>query len=98
MKCICSYREFCKDISLPSIKNNVSEVAIKNKKEVLRHLKTGETGIVAPALMRDLFTGEPLNFELCIYSDGIYTWTSEEAYYFEKYNLKLNEDFLKSIL
>ena len=30
--------------------------------------------------------------------DGEYTWYTPEIYYFEKYNLKLNDDFIEYVL
>ena len=33
-----------------------------------------------------------------LYTDGEYSWTSEEIYHFEKYNLELNEDFVKKVI
>ena len=32
------------------------------------------------------------------HSDGVYQWYEDEIYHFEKYNLKLNDDFIQHVL
>lgn len=32
------------------------------------------------------------------YSDGLYLWTANDIYYFEKYGMRLNEDFINHVL
>lgn len=98
MKFICEYQEWSRDHTLPSIKNHVSDKAIQNKSKVLKHLKVGTIQFVATKVLKDHFTGEYINMELCTRTDGVYVWTSEEAYYFEKYNLELNDDFIAHVL
>lgn len=97
VKTICAYREFDDDNTLPSAKDNVTDTAVENKDKVLNHLKSGKLLFVAATTIKDIFTGKPIVGGLCTYTDGEYTWTSEELYYFEKYNLKLNADFINSI-
>lgn len=38
------------------------------------------------------------NYCCVYYSDGKYEWNSAEIMYFEKYNLKLNDDFIQHVL
>lgn len=97
MKFICAYREFDDDNTLPSIRDNVSDIAPKNKSEILKHLKSGKSLFASAARVKDIFTSKATNVELCTFTDGVYTWTSEEMYYFDKYNLKLNDDFIMTI-
>lgn len=38
------------------------------------------------------------NYCCVYYSDGKYEWNSAEIMYFEKYNLKLNDNFIQHVL
>ena len=42
----------------------------------------------------DVYTGEKIKAADNGYSDGKYTWYDSDIYHFEKYNMKLNEDFI----
>ena len=70
---------------------------IPNKTQVLRYLRSCKVIAAAPGIMRDAFTGKVIPGEMLAYSDGKYYWGSEAIYYFEKYNLKLPDDFLNEI-
>lgn len=99
MNFICEYQELDRNNNtLPSIKDGISDFAIKNKERILRYLKSGKTKFISPSAIVDIFTGKTVNIELCIYTDGAYAWSSETMYYFEKYNLKLNQDFIDFVL
>lgn len=97
LKFICEYREFDDIDHLPSVKENVSDIPHGNKGKILKHLKSGKSIFATSTPIVDIFTGKPANIELCTYTDGNFTWTSEEIYYFEKYNLKLNDEFINSV-
>jgi len=47
---------------------------------------------------RDIFTGERIPHEVLVMSDGDYYWPNYLAWYVEKYNLRMPEEFEKYIL
>ena len=71
---------------------------IPEKKIILEYLEGTPSVAVAPAIVKDIFTGERLKMELFAKSDGIYIWSSDIAYYFDKYNLKLPKEFIEHVL
>lgn len=75
-----------------------TKTAIPEKMKVLKYLKETPSVAVAPAVLRDVFTGERLNMDLYAKSDGTYIWRSDIAYYFDKYNLKLPDEFINHVL
>ncbi len=91
------FREIYKDDSLPSIYDFVSEKHYKDKDLVLKYLKNGKKSAVAPAKVKDVIAKEYINIELCCYTDGCYAWRSDLIYYVDKYNLKLDDGFVKHI-
>ena len=91
-------REIYKDDSLPSIKELIQSTPIKGKKTVLEYLKSGKKGAVAPGKVVDIISNEPISGEFCCYSDGKFGWRSDTIYYFEKYNMMLDDDFIKHVL
>lgn len=98
MKHICYYREFEDDETLPSIKDNIFSVPISNKQKILQYLKSFEPHAIAPAVSKeDIFTNKKMAKTLSSYTDGNYIWLSDEVYYFERYNLKLDNDFIEFI-
>ena len=91
-------KEVYKDNNLPSIKDLIQSEPIKNKEIVLQYLKNGKKGAVAAGRAFDFISGETIPGELFCYSDGEYGWRSDTIYYFEKYNLKLDEAFIQHIV
>lgn len=86
---------------------NKNDVSLKkfigyhlNKKEIiLIYFKehNSETAIITCA-STDYISGEKLSDSVTCFNDGEYCWTSEEIYHFEKYDLKLNDDFIRYVL
>lgn len=82
----------------PSIRSMISENKDKNKDIIIAYLKNGKRTAESPSRPIDLITGKSLNMSLAMQSDGMYTWRSDFVYYYEKYNLKLNPDFISHVL
>ena len=80
------------------LKEMIGNVAIDKKASVLGYLKNAPVIAVAAAKMVDVISGEAISGELSTQSDGMYAWRSDVSYYFEKYNLKLPDDFIKHVL
>ncbi len=97
MKFLNVYSEYIKNSSIGSIKENISIEADENKSKILKHLKNGKTIAAIAGIPKDVFTGERINGKSVLLTDGIYEWSSDIIYYYEKYNLKLPTEFLKSI-
>ena len=66
--------------------------------KMLDYLKSGIVISAMAHINHDVFTGEKIPYEACVYTDGKYRWTSEIIYYVEKYNLILEKEFINHIL
>lgn len=75
-----------------------THTAIQNKDKVLEYMKHATVIAAAPGRVRDIFTNKPVPGEMLAYSDGSYYWGSEAIYYFDRYNLKLPEEFINHIV
>lgn len=71
---------------------------IPDKDRVLQYLKRGEVIGAFAGLARDCLTGERIPGEYLMLSDGVYAWDTAVTYYFERYNLRLPEDFITRAL
>lgn len=71
---------------------------IPNKNRILQYLRSGKVIAAAPGRMWDVFSDKPIPGEMLAYSDGTYYWGSEAIYYFDKYNMKLPDEFVCRIL
>lgn len=55
--------------------------------------------VVVTCSATDRITGKSLNqSSIKTFDDGDYYWTNEEIYLFNKYDLKLNDDFIEHVL
>ena len=95
MKSIVEFREMFQNDQLPSIQELISDEAPENKEIILTYLKSFKAEAVAPGIMRDCITGERIPGILRAYDDGKFEWRSDMIYYFERYNIKLCDEFLE---
>ncbi len=93
-----AFQQAYKDTDLPSIKALISSEPISMKEKVLDYLKSAKIVAVSPSIPRDVITQERIPGDFCYYSDGKYSWRSDTIYYFEKYNLKLEDEFIQHVL
>lgn len=98
MKILNLYDEFGRGMGFPSMKEFFQSEKYENQDKIVRYLRTGEPCMVQTMLPRDVFTGEPLGIEKYFINDGEYIWNSDLAYYVEKYNLKLSDEFTQHVL
>ncbi|MCH5299014.1 MAG: hypothetical protein J1E96_04540 [Ruminococcus sp.] len=89
------YREIYHNDELPSIFDNISDVPHPDKEKILVFMKSADVKGVSPAILTDVISGERIKGELCFLASGNYNWRSDITYYFEKYNLKLPDDFVE---
>lgn len=97
MKTICNYKELSGQQSAPSVLSGIGN-PIHEKKQVLHFLKKFEAEVVQARAMMDYIANDSLPRSVECYTDGEYVWTSEDIYHFEKYNIKLNDDFIQYVL
>ena len=79
------------------IRNNVSDSPINEKQAILDYFHSIPAWAVAPGVFKDIFTGK-IVIGIEAFEDGVYYWHSDTVYYFEKYNLKLPDDFIAYVL
>ena len=97
MKYIEKYKELGFDVS-ESLKDNISEKPIREKDRILQFLKNGTYNGVRCSSIYDYIKNEPTFKNINLYTDGVYEWDDEEIYHFEKYNMKLEDEFIKYVL
>lgn len=97
MNAISNYKEINGNDSSPSIKSGIG-AEYQNKNAILNYMKRYEAEAVQARSMTDYISGTALPESVECFTDGKYFWTSEETYHFEKYNLKLNADFIQYVL
>ena len=90
------YREIYNDNSLPSIKENI-HIPLENKDRILRYMKRFKSTSSSPAIVNDVITGERLSIPLECSNDGVFAWRSDIVYYLEKYDLRLDPDFIQHV-
>ena len=86
------------DMSAEELKKQFMDNPISNKNEILKYMKALSPSIFTSAPVIDIFTDKEVKSADNGYSDGEYSWRESEIYYFEKYNLKLNNDFIEYVL
>lgn len=97
MKKINNYAEFRHNDG-ESVRDHISSEPIENKENILKYLKSWPNEGIRCATLCDYITDEILKPSVWTHTDGTYRWSDEETYHFEKYNMELNEDFVKWVL
>lgn len=92
------FRETHNNDNLPSIFDAIQEDAPKYKARILRYLKNGFPAAMAPGHLIDKIDGKTIISTLAYYDDSVYRWRSDVIYYFQKYNIKLPDDFVEYVL
>lgn len=98
LKEITSYIEMTQNKDDVSLKKFIG-YRLNEKEAILKYFKEhdSETAIITCA-STDYISGEKLSNSVTCFDDGEYCWTSEEVYHFKKYDLKLNDDFVRHVL
>lgn len=93
------FDEFGPNMGLPSMKDFFSKDRYPNQDLIVDYLRNkGKATLVHMNRPKDVFTGEYIECENVAMNDGKYSWNLALAYYVEKYNLQLNQDFIKHVL
>lgn len=82
----------------PSILELVGAEPHPRKAEIIAYLKRGKIVSACPSIWKDVFTGEKINGEELMLSDGKYAWRSDVVHYVDKYNLSLPDEFVEHVL
>lgn len=76
----------------------ISSVEHDQKSVILQYLKNGKDAGVTCSSVFDYVKKEYIPQTIHLYTDGEFFWNDEDIYYFEKYNLQLNEEFINKML
>ena len=93
-----TYKEFVSNEDYPSIQKYLEKEPYPNQGKIAHFLKNGKIEFARLSRVRDIFTGEQIPFEALAMSDGDYFWSNTLAWYVEKYNLRMPEEFERYIL
>lgn len=94
-------QEFSPEIAhgLPKMADSLSPSPIENKDTIVKYLRNGEiVSMCTGTTIKDVLSGETVNCSDNGRSDGKYRWGEALAYYVEKYDLMLPEDFVQHIM
>ena len=92
------YKELNPNHDFPSIRDFFESKPYDGQDRVASYLKNGIKDIVSFKTPKDVITGKPIPYGSIGMNDGEYTWFIDLAYYVEKYNLRLPEEFERKIL
>lgn len=93
-----NYKEFETE-SKVSMKDFFEKEGYENQEKIAEYLKSnGKNIMVSASYHKDVFTSQSTGIEEICKEDGKYRWFNILAYYVEKYNLRLPEDFEIHIL
>ena len=96
-----NYREFFmpRPTRIKSIREFISPEPYPEKEAVLAHLRAGETIYFSPGeLPADAFTGGLIGCYDEMVTDGVHRWQRQVEYYVEKYNLRLEPEFVAYVM
>ena len=96
MKQVCDVKKLLSDKNY--IREIMSETPLKDKNKILNHLRKGTITAAAAGRARDVISGEIIDGELTYLTDGVYEWRSDIPYYVDKYNVRLNDDFIHYVM
>lgn len=80
-------------IVLGMINNPISE-----KKAVLDYMKNGKSYCASARVVKDRITGDTTTIEDDWKTDGVFCWSQDMIYHFEKYNTPLADEFVSHII
>lgn len=84
--------------NVEELKGVFSAECLSHKNDILSYLKNAPIVAATSTLVTDYTTQKQLYKANNAHSDGVYQWYEDEIYHFEKYNLKLNDEFVQYVL
>ena len=97
MRCI-FYDELSPNHGFPKMIDSLEVTKYPYMDEIIRYLKSGTIEFARVSHAKDVFNGKTIPQESVFMNDGIFAWSSDLAWYVEKYNLRLPKDFESHIL
>ena len=97
MKFITNYSEL-NERSEKSLLDHIEKLPKDRKEKIVAYLKAGTPRGIRCAGIYDFVADEPTCDTIHVFTDGEYRWDSQEIYHFEKYDIALNEQFIKKVL
>jgi hypothetical protein len=92
------YNEIAAGHNFPLMKDSLQAEPYRHKNEIAKYLRSGNVEFARVSRAKDVFTGEIIPHEALFMNDGVFCWSSELAWYVEKYNLRLPKEFEDHIL
>lgn len=86
---------FSHKTTIEEFEKNIISSPIENKEKILAYLRKFDDFAFTSQPVYDIYTGEKVGEADNAVTDGVYTWYHGDIYHFEKYNLKLSDDFLE---
>lgn len=71
-----------------------SATEIPKKYKILRYLKSVKPSVYGVFALKDVINGEVYSTSCRNYDENGWEWTDADIYYFEKYNIPLDEEFV----
>ncbi|MBQ2615593.1 MAG: hypothetical protein IJF90_01910 [Synergistaceae bacterium] len=86
-------------LNYPMMSDSFSDSEVPDKEKIISFLLNGgHVDLATSARATDIFTGEPIGLYSDTRTDGKYSWPTTLAYYVERYNLILPDDFVAHIV
>ena len=82
-------------MSKEEFNKNTTKNPVDDKYKILEYLKRFEDCAFTSQPVYDIYNGEKISDADNAKTDGVYTWYQSEIYHFEKYDLQLNDDFIR---
>lgn len=79
-------------------KENTTHYTKNEKTALLQYMKAYSPCAFTSQPVKDVFSGKIVADANNARSDGEYRWYESEIYHFEKYNLKLSDEFIRHVL
>ena len=99
IRSLLAYREFANGSEeYPSITDSFSKEPYAGMEKIVSYLRNGKVTLCSPSTEVDVLTGEQIDSQKYLMTDGEYSWNNSLAYYVEKYNLRLPLEFEKKVL
>lgn len=92
------FNKSIRKMDIAEFERNISKTPVENKQKILDYLKRFPESAFTSEPVKDKYTNKVVYDANNARSDGEYTWYENEIYHFEKYNLKLNDDFIEYVL
>ena len=99
MNTISKNKLYEKKIDLQLLKDTCSTVESVHKHTIISYLKNSKrASSCTTERVYDYFEDHFVEIPIVAYHDDKYYWDDRDIYYFEKYNMKLNDDFINHVL